>query len=110
MDKEVFKKNVEIDEENNKIIITVECQMRKFSIEKKRFFDKSEIDDLIPEQYKTKVLLLEKPSGRIANVDLKDTTNVGKWVYEIVRQQPAVEQNPTRKRRTRRTTTTKKRS
>jgi hypothetical protein len=77
----MFRKNIEI--KNNKIIITIECELRKLAIEPKRLFTSDVIFGLVPEKYKNKVTLLEQPSLKISNIDKPGHSNLGVWSFKI---------------------------
>jgi len=76
----MFKESILI--EKDVIIITVECEKRKFSIEKKQIYRENP-ERLIPEDLKTKCTLVSSPSHGISNCDYLNYSNQGQWVYKI---------------------------
>ena len=76
----MFKESIVIKE--NKIIITVSCEMRKLSFEKKEIYNEKP-ERLIPENLKNKCTLISSPSLGVSNCEYLGYTNEGQWVYEI---------------------------
>ena len=93
-----FKENVEIDEKNKKLIITVSCSKRKYAYEKKEVYS-SKVENLIPENLKGKVKLSQSPKKKISNVSHSSYQLKGQWIYEILSDAPEKSKRPTRKPR-----------
>ncbi len=102
----MFNKQVEVLEEENKIIITVSTESRRFITEKRITF-KDNVKSLIPKEYIDKAKLISKPKNYIGNFKSKTYNTSGIWVYEIV-QEPKPE--PKKQTRTRRRKTVNKES
>jgi hypothetical protein len=84
----IFKEKIETYE--NKIKITISCEMRKFSDEEKSVYESARIMNLIPEGFRNKVNLLSSPTKKISNVDYNNCTNFGEWIFEIIKDKPHV--------------------
>ena len=93
---EYFNKNIERQEDLLKI--TVSCERRLTIFEKKRVFRESVID-LIPEDLKDKVILLNEPEEIISNLLYEGHNNVGTWTFQIKKEKPQQEKRQTRPRR-----------
>jgi hypothetical protein len=76
----IFEKKVEI--QNDKILITVSCNQQTYSSEERHVF-REKVEDLIPEEFKTKVVLVSSPSKLISNIKRNKYTNVGTWEFKI---------------------------
>ena len=99
----MFNKEVEVLEKENKIIITVSGEKRKFITEERHVF-REDVVSLIPEQYKDKISLLSKPDKYIANFESKKYGICGEWVYEIKQEE---KKQATRRRARKKQPTTK---
>tara|TARA_B100001057_G_C22866223_1_gene956582 strand:- start:1155 stop:1508 length:354 start_codon:yes stop_codon:yes gene_type:complete len=82
----IFKEKVEIYE--NKIKVTISCEMRKFADEDKVIFENARITNLLPEKFRNKVNLISCPGMKISNTGYSGCTNFGEWVFEIVKDKP----------------------
>ena len=82
----IFKEKVEIYE--NRIKITISCEMRKFSDEDKVIFESERIMSLLPERFRNKVNLISQPTMKISNTDYSGCTNFGEWVFEVIKDKP----------------------
>ena len=76
----IFEKKVEI--QNDKILITVSCNQQTYSSEERHVF-REKVEDLIPEEFKTKVVLVSSPSKLISNIKRNKYTNIGVWEFKI---------------------------
>ncbi len=77
----MFKEQMEI--KNNKIIITISCEIRRLATEPKVIYDKRRIDDLIEDKYKTKITLEQAPQKEIGNFIKENVLNTGTWIFKI---------------------------
>ena len=112
MNKKTFIEKIEI---NNKIItIQVECESRTHAGERKKFYQEKNVFNLIPEEFKNRVNLIERPEKEISNVNSPNFVNCGCWRFEIIQDkenEKLIEKpvkQPSRKPATRRRRTTKK--
>ena len=101
-----FKEQVEIDKNAGTIKILVSCERRTHIGIQKKIYTK-EISELIPAKYKSRVMLQESPRKRVANINSEEFTNLGVWVYKIVKNQNKQSSTPPATQRTRRKKTTK---
>ena len=105
----MFNKQVEVLKEENKIIITVSTEARRFISEKRVTFQE-DILSLIPEEYANKITLVSKPEHYIANFQSKTYNNTGTWVYEILQEKAPPAPKKTQRTRRRRKTVNKESS
>ena len=97
----------EISVENNKITITVSCEKRKYSFEKKSIYQKK-VKELIPEEFKSQARLVKSPNKIVANLNDKRYTNKGIWIFNLIsekttkeKEEPKIETNSTQTRKPR---------
>jgi hypothetical protein len=77
---EFFKESVEI--ENDVLRIMVFCKPRLSAFEPKRVY-KGKVENLIPEDLKGKVRLVESPTTSVSNLRIPDHSSEGIWIYKI---------------------------
>ncbi len=77
----MFREQVEV--KNNKISITISCELRTLGSEPKVIYDKSRIDDLIEEKYRSKVTLEQEPKYEIGNFSKSKVKQSGTWIFKI---------------------------
>jgi len=95
-----FKEEVKI--ENEKLTITVSCEMRKFSIDPKLFYERK-VEELIPEELRNKVRLISSPVNKVSNTNYANHAPRGQWIFEIIKPESKATNKKTLKPRTRTT-------
>lgn len=96
----IFKEEVVVDEESNKIIVTVSCEKRKLALDPKQKYKKN-IISLIPEKFQNNVELISQPENPISNMRYEDHRRVGVWVFSIRKDEEKIITSPSKSRRTR---------
>ena len=93
---EYFNKDVE--RQDDLLKITISCERRPTIFDKKRIF-RENVLDLIPDDLKNKVSLLDEPKMTISNLFYEGHSNVGTWTFQINKEKPQQEKRPARSRR-----------
>lgn len=94
----IFEKKVEI--QNDKILITVFCNQQTYSSEERHVF-REKIEDLIPEEFKTKVVPVSSPTKLVSNIKRNKYTNIGVWEFKIIQPKKQTTKSSTTKTATR---------
>lgn len=95
----IFKNKITIKED--RLFIEISCKKRDYSAEEKYIFDEN-IETLIPEEYKKKVVLVSSPVKKISNIGRENYSQVGVWEYKIIKENPPTTESKTAKRSPRR--------
>ena len=77
----IFTEKVEIT--NDIITIQVECEKRTHADIRKRIYRENNVFDLIPQELKNKVILIEKPEKKVSNINSSDFVACGCWKFKI---------------------------
>lgn len=77
----MFREQVEV--KNNKINITISCNLRTLGSEPKTIYDKSRIDDLIEEKYQENIIIEQEPEYEIGNFIKNKVKQSGTWIFKI---------------------------
>lgn len=93
----IFKKKINILEEENVIQITVYCDKQMYVVQETKIFQE-DVLSLIPEKYLGKIKLIKAPDKPISNINKDKYTNIGYWEFKIVNQ-PSTRQRKTRNNR-----------
>tara|TARA_B100001094_G_C17954181_1_gene682113 strand:+ start:104 stop:424 length:321 start_codon:yes stop_codon:yes gene_type:complete len=91
----IFKEDVII--ENDTLIIKVHCSLRQHVDIPKSVY-RREIDHLIPEDIKDRVVLVSSPDKKISNINSANFSNHGVWKFKIlekIKSPPAQKKVPT---------------
>jgi len=92
----IFREEVIV--ENRRLIIKVSCKKRKYALEEKKVYVR-DIEELIPENLKSNVKLIESPQKHISNIDHREFSQAGQWVFAInTKKKPASTSHPHRRK------------
>ena len=94
----------EVIETKNRITIKVRnTKIRKHFFQKKEIY-RENIERLIPESLKEKVILISQPIKNIANFKSENTDLEGEWVYKVVLSDSSIKSTSNSNQKRKRTT------
>ena len=92
MNQSIFKQTVKV--EKNVITIKINCNLREHVKVPKRVYRANKIYNLIPEEFKSKVKLIEQPEKAVSNINKPEFSTSGVWVFEIIQEKTQPTQKP----------------